>query len=113
MNLADVLIACVLDMDQAIISFYSVIILKIYKCILFIYVVVVHYASYLALLRRLKGKQFAVDIHIAELLVFPPGTVLHLHPLYQSGSVILQDKVGPPQGCIYVDSQRNGYPSRT
>jgi len=48
---------------------------------------------YLDAVRTLKGKQFIVDMHIPELLVFPPGADLHEHPLYLSGDIILQDKV--------------------
>ena len=39
------------------------------------------------------SKQFISDEHIPDLLVFPPGTDLHDHPLYVSGEILLQDKV--------------------
>ena len=39
------------------------------------------------------SKQFVSDEHIPDLLVFPPGTDLHDHPLYVSGEILLQDKV--------------------
>lgn len=38
-------------------------------------------------------KEFISDEHIPDLLVFPPGTDLHDHPLYVSGEILLQDKV--------------------
>ena len=34
-----------------------------------------------------------MDLHVPCLLVFPPGTELHQHPLYRGGQLILQDKV--------------------
>lgn len=33
------------------------------------------------------------DEHLPDVLVFPPGTDLHDHPLYVSGHILLQDKV--------------------
>lgn len=49
-------------------------------------------------LRALKGKHFALDLLLPELLVFPAQTDLHEHPLYQAGHLILQDKVGRTGG---------------
>ena len=49
-------------------------------------------------LRALKGKCFLLDPLLPELLVFPAGTDLHDHPLYQAGHLILQDKVGKVGG---------------
>ena len=46
------------------------------------------------LVRSLKPGQFMCDIHLEELLVFPPATDFHDHPLYKEGAIILQDKVG-------------------
>ena len=33
------------------------------------------------------------DKHLPDVLVFPPGTDFHSHPLYISGHILLQDKV--------------------
>ncbi|KAJ1965095.1 hypothetical protein GGI12_001011 [Dipsacomyces acuminosporus] len=39
-----------------------------------------------------KVRKFARDPDLFDLLVFPPGTDLHDHPLYVDGTIILQDK---------------------
>ncbi|NXJ69751.1 NSUN5 methyltransferase, partial [Rostratula benghalensis] len=43
-------------------------------------------------LRALSGKKFLLDLHLPELLVFPPQTDFHDNVLYTSGHIILQDK---------------------
>ncbi|XP_009998511.1 PREDICTED: E3 ubiquitin-protein ligase TRIM50 [Chaetura pelagica] len=43
-------------------------------------------------LRDLAGKKFFLDLHLPELLVFPPQTDFHSNLLYTSGHIILQDK---------------------
>ncbi|XP_066835527.1 28S rRNA (cytosine-C(5))-methyltransferase [Anser cygnoides] len=43
-------------------------------------------------LRTLSGKKFLLDLHLPELLVFPPQTDFHDNRLYTSGHIILQDK---------------------
>ncbi|NXN30220.1 NSUN5 methyltransferase, partial [Nycticryphes semicollaris] len=43
-------------------------------------------------LRALSGKKFLLDLHLPELLVFPPQTDFHDNILYTSGHIILQDK---------------------
>lgn len=45
-------------------------------------------------LGALSGKKFLLDLHLPELLVFPPQTDFHDNLLYTSGHIILQDKVG-------------------
>lgn len=45
-------------------------------------------------LKMLSGKKFMLDLHLPELLVFPPQTDFHDSRLYTSGHIILQDKVG-------------------
>ena len=37
-------------------------------------------------------EQVAQDPHVPDLLVLPPGTDLHAHPLVTSGGLVLQDK---------------------
>ncbi|OMJ18944.1 putative 28S rRNA (cytosine-C(5))-methyltransferase [Smittium culicis] len=59
-----------------------------------------------------KSKVFCTDEHLPEVLVFPPQTDFHLHDLYTSGSIILQDKascfpaaiLSPPQDSIVIDA---------
>ncbi|RUS21547.1 S-adenosyl-L-methionine-dependent methyltransferase [Endogone sp. FLAS-F59071] len=43
-------------------------------------------------LTGLSPKTIRRDYHLPDLLVFPPNTDLHDHPLYLSGNIILQDK---------------------
>ncbi|XP_005986929.1 probable 28S rRNA (cytosine-C(5))-methyltransferase [Latimeria chalumnae] len=60
----------------------------------------------------LTGKQFICDLHLPELLVFPPKTDLHNHFLYTAGNIILQDKasclpaylLNPPVGSHVIDA---------
>ncbi|XP_051914945.1 probable 28S rRNA (cytosine-C(5))-methyltransferase [Hippocampus zosterae] len=40
----------------------------------------------------LKAKEFVKDLHLPEVLVFPPKTDFHDHFLYKAGHIILQDK---------------------
>ncbi|XP_074045543.1 28S rRNA (cytosine-C(5))-methyltransferase isoform X2 [Macrotis lagotis] len=69
-------------------------------------------ASGLEELRALRGKRFCLDPLLPELLVFPPGTDLHQHPLHRAGHLILQDKVSclpamllaPPPGAHVIDA---------
>ncbi|KAJ2863079.1 hypothetical protein GGI22_002041 [Coemansia erecta] len=61
---------------------------------------------------KVKAHTFMRDPDLHDLLVFPPGTDLHAHPLYVGGSVILQDKascmpahvVRPAPGSTALDA---------
>ncbi|NXP73724.1 NSUN5 methyltransferase, partial [Ramphastos sulfuratus] len=63
-------------------------------------------------LRALSGKKFALDLHLPELLVFPPQTDFHDNLLYTSGHIILQDKasclpaflLAPTAGSHVIDA---------
>ncbi|XP_074016593.1 28S rRNA (cytosine-C(5))-methyltransferase [Numenius arquata] len=63
-------------------------------------------------LRALSGKKFSLDLHLPELLVFPPQTDFHDNLLYTSGHIILQDKasclpaflLGPADGSHVIDA---------
>ncbi|NXJ32092.1 NSUN5 methyltransferase, partial [Ciconia maguari] len=63
-------------------------------------------------LRALSGKKFLLDLHLPELLVFPPQTDFHDNLLYTSGHIILQDKasclpaflLGPAAGSHVIDA---------
>ncbi|XP_074778662.1 28S rRNA (cytosine-C(5))-methyltransferase isoform X2 [Athene noctua] len=63
-------------------------------------------------LRALSGKKFLLDLHLPELLVFPPQTDLHDNLLYTSGHIILQDKasclpaflLAPTAGSHVIDA---------
>ena len=52
------------------------------------------YFSFLEKLKSLKSTEFIRDIHIPSVIVFSSGIDFHEHPLYKSGKIILQDKVG-------------------
>ncbi|NXT88443.1 NSUN5 methyltransferase, partial [Anhinga rufa] len=63
-------------------------------------------------LRALSGKKFLSDLHLPELLVFPPQTDFHDNLLYTSGHIILQDKasclpaflLSPAAGSHVIDA---------
>ncbi|KAM9615537.1 28S rRNA (cytosine-C(5))-methyltransferase [Morphnus guianensis] len=63
-------------------------------------------------LRALSGKKFLLDLHLPELLVFPPETDFHDNLLYASGHIILQDKasclpaflLSPAAGSHVIDA---------
>ncbi|XP_010022572.1 PREDICTED: probable 28S rRNA (cytosine-C(5))-methyltransferase, partial [Nestor notabilis] len=63
-------------------------------------------------LRALSGKKFLLDLHLPELLVFPPHTDFHDNLLYTSGHIILQDKasclpaflLSPAAGSHVIDA---------
>ncbi|XP_062485682.1 28S rRNA (cytosine-C(5))-methyltransferase [Pezoporus occidentalis] len=63
-------------------------------------------------LRALSGKKFLLDLHLPELLVFPPQTDFHENLLYTSGHIILQDKasclpaflLSPAAGSHVIDA---------
>ncbi|KAG5333971.1 NSUN5 methyltransferase, partial [Acromyrmex charruanus] len=50
------------------------------------------YSSYLQSLSQLSEPYFIQDLHIPEMLAFPPSTIFHNHEGYRSGKLILQDK---------------------
>ncbi|KAM4737199.1 28S rRNA (cytosine-C(5))-methyltransferase [Anableps anableps] len=61
---------------------------------------------------NLKNKDFVMDLHLPEILVFPPKTDFHDHFLYKAGHIILQDKASclpaylldPPPGSHVIDA---------
>ncbi|XP_031447835.1 probable 28S rRNA (cytosine-C(5))-methyltransferase [Phasianus colchicus] len=69
-------------------------------------------ASSVEELKILSGKKFLLDLHLAELLVFPPQTDFHDNRLYTSGHIILQDKasclpaflLSPSAGSHVIDA---------
>ncbi|KAG5883733.1 hypothetical protein JTB14_024234 [Gonioctena quinquepunctata] len=50
------------------------------------------YQGFLNKISSLNEDEFLVDIHIPNLLIFPPKTQFYNHPAYKNGSIILQDK---------------------
>ncbi|XP_034392173.1 probable 28S rRNA (cytosine-C(5))-methyltransferase [Cyclopterus lumpus] len=60
----------------------------------------------------LRKKDFVIDMHLPELLVFSPKTDFHDHFLYKAGHFILQDKasclpaylLNPPVGSHLIDA---------
>ncbi|CAG9829845.1 unnamed protein product [Diabrotica balteata] len=69
------------------------------------------YKGFLETVSSLKGREFMIDIHVPNLLVFPPKTEFYQHPAYKNGSIILQDKasclpvhiLNPPPGSTVLD----------
>ncbi|XP_074869793.1 28S rRNA (cytosine-C(5))-methyltransferase isoform X2 [Carettochelys insculpta] len=69
-------------------------------------------ASRMEELSSLSGKQFFLDPHLPELLVFPSQTDFHENRLYITGHIILQDKasclpaflLSPPLGSQVIDA---------
>lgn len=51
------------------------------------------YDGFLGKISTLDEAEFMADIHIPDLLIFPPKTEFHNHPAYQKMSILLQDKV--------------------
>ncbi len=60
----------------------------------------------------LQARQFAMDPHVPQLLVFAPSTDFHQMPLYLSGALVLQDKascfpaaaLAPEPGEVVIDA---------
>ncbi|XP_068126200.1 28S rRNA (cytosine-C(5))-methyltransferase [Hyperolius riggenbachi] len=58
------------------------------------------------------GKRFLQDLHVPDLLVFPPDKDFHKDSLYTAGQIILQDKasclpallLSPPAGSHVIDA---------
>ncbi|XP_018412622.1 PREDICTED: probable 28S rRNA (cytosine-C(5))-methyltransferase [Nanorana parkeri] len=58
------------------------------------------------------GKRFLQDLHVPDLLIFPPNTDFHKDPLYIAGHLILQDKasclpallLSPTVGAHVIDA---------
>ncbi|XP_071562953.1 28S rRNA (cytosine-C(5))-methyltransferase isoform X2 [Temnothorax nylanderi] len=69
------------------------------------------YSSYLQSLSQLSKPHFIQDLHIPEMLVFPPLTSFHGHSGYKNGELILQDKASclpvhlldPVGGSVVLD----------
>nr|XP_022903667.1 uncharacterized protein LOC111415987 [Onthophagus taurus] len=57
-----------------------------------------NYDGFLDKVANLQPDQFMVDIHIKELLIFPPNTEFHNHKAYKDGLIFLQDKAS----CLAV-----------
>ncbi|KAM4698973.1 28S rRNA (cytosine-C(5))-methyltransferase [Discoglossus pictus] len=59
-----------------------------------------------------SGKRFLQDLHVPDLLAFPPNTDFHKDSLYIAGHLILQDKasclpamlLAPPVGSLVIDA---------
>lgn len=51
------------------------------------------YEGFLNKVTSLGEDEFMVDIHVKELLLFPPNTQFYQHNAYKDGSILLQDKV--------------------
>lgn len=51
------------------------------------------YEAFLERVSNLGPEEFMTDMHIKELLLFPPNTQFYQHGAYKNGSILLQDKV--------------------
>ena len=68
--------------------------------------------QFLKKVSNLKENQYLVDLHIPNLLVFPPKSQLYDHGLVKDGSLMLQDKascfpvaaLAPPPGSSVLDA---------
>jgi len=72
-----------------------------------------NYQEFIKRIKSLNEFEFMLDFHMPTyLLVFPHKTQFYEHPLYQDGSLVLQDKasclsveaLNPPIGCTLLDS---------
>ena len=72
----------------------------------------VSHQQFLEMISKLSECQYMTDLHIPNLLVFPPKTALYDHPLVLDGSLLLQDKsscfpvaaLSPPAGVSVLDA---------
>eukprot|EP00092_Neocalanus_flemingeri_P025817 GFUD01027983.1.p1 GENE.GFUD01027983.1~~GFUD01027983.1.p1 ORF type:complete len:625 (-),score=195.54 GFUD01027983.1:48-1922(-) len=68
--------------------------------------------QFLKMVSSLKETQYLADLHITNLLVFPPKSQLYDHSLVKDGSLMLQDKascfpveaLAPPPGSSVLDA---------
>ena len=68
--------------------------------------------SFLDLISNLGPTDYLSDLHLPDLLVFPPQTPLYQHSLVTGGSLLLQDKasclpvacLNPPSGASLLDA---------
>lgn len=67
------------------------------------------YNGFLRTVASLGPEDFMVDIHIKELLLFPPNTQFYRHEAYKNGSISLQDKVRCPLGIPGSQTQSADY----
>lgn len=65
-----------------------------------------NYERFLETAINLQTSEFMVDIHIKELLLFPPNTQFYNHEAYRNGSIILQDKVRCFVANIFLSSSK-------
>lgn len=49
--------------------------------------------GFLEAVSTLGPDEFMVDMHVKDLLIFPPGTAFFKHEAYLSGTIFLQEKV--------------------
>lgn len=52
-----------------------------------------NYQEFLEQVNNLSESEFMVDLHVDDLLIFPPRTQFYKHVAYKCGEIILQDKV--------------------
>lgn len=52
-----------------------------------------NYEGFLDKVSSLGAEEFMVDLHVKDLLIFPPKTEFYKHSAYKEGLLMLQDKV--------------------
>ncbi|XP_065156024.1 28S rRNA (cytosine-C(5))-methyltransferase [Atheta coriaria] len=70
-----------------------------------------NYQEFLEQVNNLSESEFMVDLHVDDLLIFPPRTQFYKHVAYKCGEIILQDKasclpvtlLNPPPGALVLD----------
>lgn len=70
-----------------------------------------NYDNFLTKVKNLASDEFMLDLHVKELLVFPPKTEFYFYPFYKNGAITIQDKasclpvilLNPEPGSIVMD----------
>lgn len=70
-----------------------------------------NYDNFLSKVVNLGPEEFMLDLHVKELLVFPPKTEFHYYSFYKDGRIMIQDKasclpailLNPQPGSIVMD----------
>lgn len=71
-----------------------------------------NYENFLTKLSSLSPEEFMLDLHVKDLLIFPPKTEFHQYPFYKDGRIMIQDKasclpailLNPEPGSTVLDT---------
>lgn len=69
------------------------------------------YEEFLSKVSSLTPEEFMVDLHVKNLLIFPPKTEFYRYPFYKDGRIMIQDKasclpailLNPQPGSVVLD----------